>query len=249
MTDGTNEIGIQQLSAAIEDGIRDADFTRAAGLAALLELQLARTEQLSTELELRRTVDAQDPRVAVLERRVASGITMLRNLDREVARAATPTPPAEADGWILHGRIISENGDLPKGVRVILQNQKEQPLEGSEPARVDTSGFFTARVPVPVPGDDASKRGAAEQPVDSVQVTVVVMTAGEQELARRNTGLTPEAGIVNYVEILVGEDTTRVSRESGGPSTDTPSEELDPDATSTPPTRKSDRSREKKEPE
>jgi hypothetical protein len=247
MTDGTKEIGIQQLSAAIEDGIRDADFTRAAGLAALLELQLARTEQLSTELDLRRTVDDKDPRVAVLERRVASGITMLRNLDREVARAATPTPTAEADGWILHGRVISESDDLPKGVRVVLQNQKEQPLEGSEPARVDTSGFFTARVPVP--RDDASGKDAPERTFNSVQVTVVVMTAREDILARRTTGFTPEAGIVNYVEILVGEDTTPVRRESGAASTDTPPEKPEPDATSAPPTRKPRRSRAKKEPE
>jgi hypothetical protein len=207
------EINIREIAAALAAGIEDADALRAAGLTHLSALRRAHADELRRERDLRRAVNEQDPRLPMLERRLAREVTIDLGLSREAARAATPPPPPDAAAWVLHGRVLAGEKGLPRGLRARLIDRDDEPAKGVKPARVDERGVFVLRYPPP-------DRGAVDQIKDLAgrqvgPVFLQLVDARGAEVARDPRPLTPRAGQVEYREIEIGEEEPKAQPSAG----------------------------------
>jgi len=189
MTD--DEITVEALSKAMADGIEDGDVTRARGLSSLLDIRLARLDGLRRELDLRRLADDADPRLAVLQQRLASDELVVRALDQEALRAASTPATAVEDAATIQGRLVTDTGEVPDGARARIRDGSGRLVPGVE-GTVDKGGGFHLKLPL-----------AGGSKLDLSTITVVLADTSGRELARDDTPIVPRAGFVEYREIAL----------------------------------------------
>jgi len=186
---GEREITAEELAGIVSDGLESADATRARGLTDLLDVRLARLEGLRRELELRRNVDDSDPRLGVLQERLAATEVTVRALDLEALRAITPPAEAADDEATVSGRVVLPAGEVPDDARARLRDKGGNLVRGVE-GRLDEGGAFNLKVPISGKGQDAGS-----------EYTVVIVDKNDKEIARDDRAVLPAKGTVEYREL------------------------------------------------
>ncbi len=227
---GATKIPVSQVSTTLDGAVQGADQARAAGLAGLQKVRLARAAGMQRERNrLTARYGAADPRAGALARAIEADQALSRRLSLEVTRATAQAPPADPSAWIVFGYVLDANAAGVPGVRVVPCDADGADIQGMKPAATDTTGLFTIRQTVatgasagagkaepsrvdpgradqgkPDPGKPDAGKTAGGGGVPS-RLFLRVDDAGGTTLARDPRPLSPSAGRVDYREITLGD--------------------------------------------
>jgi hypothetical protein len=180
----------------------DADAQRLAGLTALQAIQVVKAAGRTRELErLKAKLGDSDPRVVALAATIEMRQARLRRLSAEVERASTPVVTADAETWVLHGRVRDETLAGVPGRKVALFDAKGATQFAS--AQTDDSGYFHIELASAAWQKlSTSARGAAgDGAAPALYARVLPLGKGAAYVDGR--ALVPSVGVVNYMEIEI----------------------------------------------
>jgi len=178
----------------------DADAQRLAGLTAFQAIQAVKAAGRARELErLKAKLGDSDPRVVALAATIEMRQARLRQLSAEVERASTPVVTADAETWVLHGRVRDETLAGVPGRKVALFDAKGATQFAS--AQTDDTGYFGIELAVATWQKLAGARGATA--TATATLFVHVLTLGKSPAYVDGRALVPSAGVVMYLEIAL----------------------------------------------
>jgi hypothetical protein len=182
----------------IEDAISSMDERRARGLERLKSLQDIKSRALEKEqLRLSKKEGAGHPRVRKVASRLAYNQDMLRELDVEIESAGIKTPTFDGRTWMVHGRVLDENGVAVQGLTVSLFDEDGNWIRQMGHACTDERGHFAIVCP-------AKKRERAEV-LESERLLLTVTDKESRILHQDSEPLYLRIGRIDYREILLAE--------------------------------------------
>jgi hypothetical protein len=122
------------------------DALRATGLRGLGVITQARQAGLEREhARLLRVMGAEHPRARALAFRIEEGVSRLRDIQVEIARAEMVAPKAGAAEWVLHGHVRWKDLSPAPGLTVALVDAQGQWVRTPGFACTDAAGYFLLR--------------------------------------------------------------------------------------------------------
>ena len=179
-----------------------ADALRAAGLKGLEGVTQARQAGLKREHNrLSGKLGAEHPRARALAVRLEDGITRLRDLQVEVARAETVAPTAGAAEWVLHGYVRSKDLKPASDLTVSPVDAQGQWVRAMGFASTDARGYFQLIATIGGTGPPG-RTGPAGQP-PRLEVHIRITDRNRLQLYRGEEAVPVSPGGVEYREIVL----------------------------------------------
>lgn len=193
------KISYGEVAANLDKTLDQADPQREAGLVQLARVHSAKQTLLQREqARLETKLGRSHPRVQALARKRAVNTALLREVNLDLARAATPPLDIDDDTWLLHGRVMDRDRKGLPGLTLTLVDAKGNWVREFGYACSDARGYFR------FPGVELK---AAPKP-ESGRNTHVFLRVSDRNDSIRHTDkppLTPRPGRVDYREITLGE--------------------------------------------
>lgn len=210
--DGNQQIPIEEISRSLESGIAGADPLRIEGLTGLQRLRQVKATSLQREqVRLIEKLGADHPRVVALTQKIQANQVLDRSLSIELERTQSGSPTADETTWILHGHVLNVKGKGIPNLTIALYDRRGSWSEKLGYACTDKQGHFqfTYR---PETGKANALLGdttaAATATTQTVSVFVRVFDRRSQLLYIDPRPIFPKLGQVDYIKIILPEDTT-----------------------------------------
>lgn len=181
------------------------DTARAAGLAGLLKVHVAKSTGQARELvRLRDKFGNDHPRVVALEQKITTHGLRTRQMGAETERASTPVVQPDADAWILHGRVRDQHlvGLSQVAVALFDESGGKRLVAGA----TEDTGYFKLTVPmatwerfVKALGD----KGRAKKDPGELFVYLHVLGGKRAKDQADSRALQPSGGHVDYLEVVL----------------------------------------------
>lgn len=193
------KIPYTEVAANLDKALDQADPQREAGLAQLARVRSAKQTLLQREQQrLSKKLGAAHPRVRAMERKREANTAMLREVNLDLARAATPPIELDDEAWVLHGRVMDRDRQGLPGLTLTLVDAKGNWVRELGYACSDKRGYF--RFP-----DVELKAAPKPESGRSAQLFLRVSDRNDSVLHTDKPPLTPRPGRVDYREITLGE--------------------------------------------
>ena len=205
------KIPYTEVATNLDKALDQADPQREAGLTQLARVRSAKQTLLQREQQrLSKKLGAAHPRVRALERKREANTAMLREVNLDLARAATPSIELDDDAWVLHGRVMDRQRLGLPGLTITLVDPKGNWVRELGYACTDQRGYFRLTV------DDL--KPASEKPPANRETTVQLRVSDRANtiLHTDKPPLTPRAGRIDYREITLGEPPADCRPPEGG---------------------------------
>jgi hypothetical protein len=187
---GQTQIPIEQISQSLDRGMDGADAARADGLEGLGRFCNARSKGLVRErARLSARLGANHPRVLALDQRIETEQVLGSQLALETARARTPAVAADANTYVLHGRVYHQLQPVPGLAVALLDEKTKQRAEQLGFSFTDDTGYFKFVCP-----------GVGSGPRES---HVIGLFNEGQLIYIDDCPISPQGGQVEYREILL----------------------------------------------
>jgi hypothetical protein len=225
MASSTNEtrVPLGEIARILEDSVPDADAQRAAGLDQLAQVRAAKAVQLKRERErFSALAEASDPFLAKLDARDQTNQGLILDLALAANQARTPVPPADANTWVLHGRVLTAGLQPAPNLLVVVVDQKASPVAEAGHANTDATGYFLLRIAglkpasgiistptaggsatVAAPAPDTAQRATTGGVPPSVFLQVLDSARTKKPLLTDTEALTPRPGRTDYRELVL----------------------------------------------
>lgn len=200
-------LGAEQLQEGIEQGYAGLDVARAAGVASLLRIRMAKRRTLARDL--RKAEEADDaPTVAALGARIEQNGRLIAALLHDQAVSTTPAPEPRPDAAVVHGYVWRGGDDAqldpaPKMRVAIFLARGDRLGDALTEDFTQGNGYFQIAVPLrqsldrpSEPLDDKDVNGA-----DLAAILAVFDPARRDPLVSRRLALNPQAVI--FCELIV----------------------------------------------
>ena len=200
-----------------------ADAARVQGLDALHRLRGAKAGLLEREkTRLTAKYGADHPRVQALAQQISVNRLLVEHVGAEAARARIAPVQADPKAWILHGRVMNDDLEGRSGLTVALYDSGGAWVQALGFAYTDATGYFKLSAPMTTAAGGA--RGKLDAPAagSTGAVYAHVLDASSTTLAADSRTLTPTAGRVDYVEIVLGLTKPPAGTPPGGAKRKTP---------------------------
>jgi hypothetical protein len=143
----TCDVQEAQVKTELDQTLKAADPVRADSLLRLQRVRSARTKNQEREkLRLTEKLGGEHPRVMVLQAKIDTNYEVTRNLNLESVRARTEVPRVESDDWLVHGRVMSEQGQPVTGMKAALYDSSGCPIETCGSEITDKTGYFNLTI-------------------------------------------------------------------------------------------------------
>lgn len=173
----------KQAEEAFDETLKNLDKRRVDDLKNLLALRQSKTTLLKRETErLKSKYGERHPRTLETIRKIALNEAYLREIEKQVVYAETPTPAPERNRWVVYGYVLDDKNNFVDGAVVKFFDQNHN--EVGSVTDTTSRGFFTLET-----------RNISSLPIP-VRVGVSPTQLSAQEL-------TPALGRVNYAEIIL----------------------------------------------
>lgn len=209
--DGNQQIPIEEISRSLESGVAGADPLRVEGLTGLQRLRQVKATSLDREqVRLSEKLGADHPRVVALTAKMQANQALDRSLLVELERTQSGSPTADETTWILHGHVLSVKGKGIPNLTIALYDQRGTWVEQLGYACTDKQGHFqftyrqqTGKANALL-GDTTTAATATTQ---TVSLFVRAFDRRSQLLYTDLRPITPKLGQVDYIKIILPEDT------------------------------------------
>jgi len=136
-----------QVKKELDQTLQAADPVRADSLLRLQRVRTVRTKNQEREkLRLTEKLGGEHPRVMALQAKIDTNYQVARTLNLESVRARTEVPRVESDDWLVHGRVMSEQGQPVTGMRAALYDSSGCPIETCGSEITDKTGYFNLTI-------------------------------------------------------------------------------------------------------
>src|SRR3972149_9551085 len=196
MATTTKDVDFADAKTRSDELAQSAANTLAPTLTQFAQLQQARTDQLAASLDrLKSSLGEDHPRVLALGQTLAAANLIGKSLNGEATRAAR-RPSVSPNEYLVHGRVLDEQGRPVPGlrVRVFDRDRKYDDLLGD--TTTDEYGDFAAKY---------HERDFAEMGEALPELYVMIEDAAGTLLYSTRDQVRFEAGWAEYFEILLGE--------------------------------------------
>jgi hypothetical protein len=131
------------LNAALDATLTPADTSSTNAAESLNQVQQARLTQLSRNAAtLKAKYGATDPRVVAAEATVTARKATVARVSALSQQASTPAPSVAANGWALHGRVLSSSLQPVASQTVFLVDEQKTYQEQFGFSYTDSTGYF-----------------------------------------------------------------------------------------------------------
>jgi len=186
---GATDDSFNQISQALQNNLPEVDRVRATALVDLQFLRTARAEGLQREqARLSTKLGADHPRVAELASMRVDNDKFLSGLAIETERAGVSVPQPDRNIWVLHGFVRDQQLRGVAGVAVALYDASGNWAQQLGYTCTLSNGYFRL---------DARSLANLRPPL------FVHITSQGRPLHTDDLPLTPEAGAVQYHEIVI----------------------------------------------
>lgn len=209
------KISLKEIDKQLQQGLDGTDTARAAALTGLARVRAAKQTGLQRERDrLAKTVPADDPELAALDRRLVLNKALVRQLDSAAGRAATTVPTAMDDRYILHGHVRNAALEPQAGLTVAIYDAGGTWLQQAGYACTDAKGYFLLVVMSDKDRGSTSAGAARTEVLQAAAQTssrffVYVLDAKGAILYRDSNPLDFRLGGLDYREIVLGDGGTR----------------------------------------
>jgi hypothetical protein len=175
------------------------DALRATGLKGLEGLTQARQAGLKREhARLSPKLGTEHPRVKALAVRMEDGVSRLRDLKVDIARAETVAPRAGAAEWVLHGYVWRKDLSPAPDLTVSLVDAQGQWIRALGFACTDARGYF--KLVASIGGADPAGKAALPP---NLQAHIRITDSNRLQLYRGEEAVPVSPGVVEYREIIL----------------------------------------------
>jgi Transthyretin-like family len=196
MATTTKDVAFTEAKTRSDELTQSAANALAPTLTQFAQLQQARTDQLAAALDrLKSSLGEDHPRVQALGQTLAAANLIGKSLKAEATRAAR-RPSVSPNEYLVHGRVLDEQGRPVPGlrVRVFDRDRKYDDLLGD--TTTDEHGDFAAKY---------HERDFAEMGEAQPELYVMIEDAAGTLLYSTRDQVRFQAGRVEYFEIVLGE--------------------------------------------
>lgn len=168
-----------------------------AGLQELTGLQQQRAKRLSQVIKrLSETLGPEHPRVVALNRKVLRASQLQQAAEAPLKRTQR-LPKVDEYSWLLIGHVIYADGQPASGLRVLLAEANNKPVDGVKPVKTDKLGDFSLVVNVPA----LKEQYGNKMPTFLLQISDNKGSA----LFSSQTPLSPAEGTADYFDITLAQ--------------------------------------------
>lgn len=207
--DRNQQIPIEEISRSLESGVAGADPLRTEGLTGLQRLRQVKATSLQREqVRLREKLGADHPRVVALTQKIQANQALDRSLTIQLEQAQSGSPTADETTWILHGHVLNIKGNGVPNLTIALYDQRGAWVEQVGYACTDKQGHFQFTYQQTGKGNALLGDMTATATTQRVSVFVRVFDRRSQLLYSDPRPIFPKLGQVDYIRIILPEDTT-----------------------------------------
>jgi hypothetical protein len=215
-------ISLDEVAQQLQDAILDSDNFLTVSFEGLARLEDVKSKILTREkLRVARSFGTDDPRVNDLQTEIKANVKLVATLRFEHDKASVISPPPDKSGYMLHGFVRAPDLAPVKEITAALYTAQGELMRQAGFAFTDSLGYFKLLVPTPLPKvttaparepivTDETARAtpaltpAPEPTADLARIYLCLHDKKQKFLFRDPTTLTPEAGGVEYREIILG---------------------------------------------
>ncbi|BCT67363.1 hypothetical protein [Nitrosospira sp. NRS527] len=206
-------IPFTEIAVNLDRTLDQADPQREAALAQLSRVRSAKmTAQAREQKRLAEKLGALHPRVKALAHKREVNAALLREVNLDLARAATPEIDINDNTWLLHGRVLDRAREGQSGLTSTLIDAKGGWVRELGYACTDKRGYFRLSVEKVKTASDKPEAGR------ETQVYLRITDRSNKVLHTDKPPLTPRPGQVDYREITLGEPPAECRAPEGGPT-------------------------------
>jgi protocatechuate 3,4-dioxygenase beta subunit len=212
-TTSSDETFVQQVNASMAG----VEQLRADGLKRTRLICSVQTEGLEREHKrLLEKLGAQHPRVIEMESRIKAQPQVLAHLDAEIVKSKISVPKTDSSTWMVHGRVFDKNRKNVAGLTVSLHDEKGTWLSQMGRACTDDRGYFAIKYAPKDPKETATLHSVFLQVFDKKRTLLYRDTA--------SLAVTP--GLIDYLEIYLGQEEVPCTTPEADPVTPTPASKV-----------------------
>ena len=184
-------------------GADDARLDRLRALAGVTGVRLDLLERESRRLAQKH--GANHPLSVEAGLRLREGAVMQRSVKHEIARASLATPASKKDAWTIFGMVRNADGSPLRDAFVVLVDEGGKKVAPDPPVTTDRDGSFQITMPAAARKAKAAKGAAGDaDAAASPALHLEVFRTPTKRLAVDSMALHPEAGAVDYRDVVVG---------------------------------------------
>jgi hypothetical protein len=201
-TNITDKQALEQLA----DGINQLDDQRLAELKNEKQLQEIKNEVINREAKrLAAKHGDNHPRVQKLQLRSNYNQSMFTGLDKEIEKASAKKEPLPANAWRLNGIVIDKKEQPVPGITVFFADENKNPIREVGNSVSDETGYYSLTI--------------NEELIDRAQKEKWYLAAAnkKQVLYHALNTFVPTRGIIDYQDILLGDEGTTASPKTTAP--------------------------------
>lgn len=185
----------EQLLEKLDSGFASLDEQRAIGLYRMNDAQALQATMLKKEqARLMKKYSADHPKVMQIAERLSYKQGLQSELDREIEKAKIVVPELDANTWIVHGRVLTTEGEAISGLTVALYDEHEQWATQLGQSRSDEFGYFVLRY---------TKAKTDRSPLSDSQKLFLTVSKAEQTLYQATEPLYKRLGSIDYRVIVI----------------------------------------------
>jgi hypothetical protein len=195
-----SKISDKQALDGVADGITQLDDQRLAELKNEKQLQEIKNEVINREAKrLAAKHGDNHPRVQKLQLRSNYNQSMFTGLDKEIEKASSKKEPLPVNAWRLNGKVIDKKEQPVPEITVFLADEDKNPIREVENSITDKTGYYSLTI--------------NEELIDRAQKEKWYLTAAnkKQVLYHELNTFVPTRGIIDYQDILLGDEGTTAS--------------------------------------
>ena len=144
-----NQPSNEEIFAKLDETFDGLDTERSEGLKRMKLLQDVKTNTLVKEkIRLEQKYGADHPRVQKITNRLAYNEGAAQELDVEIERSEISAPEFDLNTWLVHGRVIDDDGNALEGLTVSISDENNNWVRQLGHACTDKRGYYALRYTV-----------------------------------------------------------------------------------------------------